>query len=96
VDLVAQGGLGDVEARGCTAEMELLRDGQEVAQQAWLEIDSPRLTLTRLTGLGQGRPADLASARSQISSAKGSTHGDEHNISQESRRISRNAHGAAR
>jgi len=40
VDLVAQRRLGDVQARGGPAEMELLGDGQEVAQQARLEIDS--------------------------------------------------------
>ena len=32
VDLVAQRRLGDVQARGCPAEMQLLRDRQEVAQ----------------------------------------------------------------
>jgi hypothetical protein len=36
VDLVAQRRLGDVEARGGAAEMELLRDGEEVAQQTRL------------------------------------------------------------
>jgi len=53
VDLVAQRRLGDVQARGGPTEMELLGDGQEVAEQARLEIDSPRLTLARGTGLGQ-------------------------------------------
>jgi len=60
VNLVAQRRLGDVEARGSPAEMELLRDGQEVAQQARLEIDSPRLTLTRETGLGRLRRTTVA------------------------------------
>jgi len=32
VDLVAQRRLGDVEARGCSTEVVLVRDGQEVAQ----------------------------------------------------------------
>jgi hypothetical protein len=32
VDLVAQGWPGDVQARRGAAEMQLLRDGQEVAQ----------------------------------------------------------------
>jgi hypothetical protein len=40
LDLVAQRRLGDIDARGGPAEMELLGDGQEVAQQARLEIDS--------------------------------------------------------
>src|SRR6478736_6324937 len=40
--------------------MELLCDGQEVAEQARLEIDSPRLTLARNTGLGRRRRARLA------------------------------------
>jgi hypothetical protein len=61
VDLVAQRRLGDVQARGGPAEMELLRDGQEVAEQARLEIDSPRLTLARNTGLGRRRGPRLAS-----------------------------------
>jgi predicted ester cyclase len=60
VDLVAQRRLGDVEARGGAAEVELLRNGQEVAEQARLEIDSPRLTLARNTGLGRRRRARLA------------------------------------
>jgi hypothetical protein len=53
VDLVAERGLGDVEARRGPAEMELLRNGQEVAQQARLEVDRARLSLARDTGLGQ-------------------------------------------
>jgi hypothetical protein len=61
LDLVAQRRLGDVEARGSSAEVELFRDGQEVAQQARLEVDSPRLTIRRDTGLGQEPPPDLAS-----------------------------------
>jgi hypothetical protein len=32
VDLIAQGRLGDVDARGGAAEVLLLRDGKEVAQ----------------------------------------------------------------
>src|SRR6476660_2704187 len=40
---------GDVQARGGPAEMELLRDGHEVAEQARLEIDSRSLTLCRST-----------------------------------------------
>jgi hypothetical protein len=35
------------------AEVELLRDGEEVSKQAWLKIDSRRLTLARRAGLGQ-------------------------------------------
>jgi len=61
VDLVAQRRLGDVQARGGPTEMELLGDGQEVAEQARLEIDSPRLTLARNTGLGRRSRPDLAS-----------------------------------
>jgi hypothetical protein len=60
VDLVAQRRLGDVQARRRPAEMELLCDGQEVAEQARLEIDSPRLTVARNTGLGRRRRARLA------------------------------------
>jgi predicted ester cyclase len=55
VDLVAQRRLGDVQARGGAAEVELLRDGEEVAQQARLEIDRARLSPGRDTGLGQNR-----------------------------------------
>jgi hypothetical protein len=58
-DLVAERRLGDVEARGGAAEMELLRDGQEVAQQARLEIHSPRLSLARERGLGRPAKARL-------------------------------------
>jgi len=53
VDLVAQRRLGDVETRGCTAEVALLRNGEEVAKQARFEVDSPRLSVARDTGLGQ-------------------------------------------
>jgi hypothetical protein len=53
VDLVAQRRLGDVEARGCAAEVALLGDGKEVAKQARVEVDSPRLSIARDTGLGQ-------------------------------------------
>ena len=60
VNLVAQRGLGDVQARGGAAEVQLLRDGQEVAKQARLEIDSPRLTVARNTGLGRPRRTRLA------------------------------------
>jgi len=52
-DLVAQRWLGDVEARGRPAEVELLSDGQEVAKQARLKIDRPRLSIGWVTGLGQ-------------------------------------------
>jgi hypothetical protein len=55
LDLVAQRRLGDVEARGSTAEVELLRNGQEVAQNPRLKIDSSTLSLTRATGLGRHR-----------------------------------------
>jgi hypothetical protein len=61
-DLVAERRLGDVEARGGAAEVQLLRDGQEVAQQARLEVDRARLSLARVTGLGQNRPPRLSSA----------------------------------
>jgi hypothetical protein len=61
VDLVAERGLGDVEARGGAAEVELLRNGQEVAQQARFEIDRARLSLPWETGLGHRRAPDLAS-----------------------------------
>jgi hypothetical protein len=71
VDLVAQRRLGDIEARGCPAEVELLRDGQEVAQQARLEVDSPRLTIARDTGLGQNRPPWLSSVASASFGDKG-------------------------
>jgi len=57
VDLVAQRRLGDVEARGGAAEVQILRDGEEVAQQARLEVDRARLSLARITGLGQNRPS---------------------------------------
>jgi predicted ester cyclase len=52
-DLVAQRRLGDVEARGGTAEVELLCDGEEVPDKARLKIDSPRLSMACGTGLGQ-------------------------------------------
>jgi hypothetical protein len=45
VDLFAQRRLGDVQARGGSAEVKLLRDGEEVAKQAWLEIDAGRLSI---------------------------------------------------
>src|SRR5690349_11127025 len=54
VNLVAQRRLSDVKARGSTAEMELLRDGQEIAEQARLEVDRARLSLAWETGLGHG------------------------------------------
>jgi hypothetical protein len=47
LDLVAQRRLGDVEARGGPAEVELLSDGEEVAEQARFEIDSERLSIMR-------------------------------------------------
>jgi len=53
VDLVAQRRLGDVEARGCAAEVQLLGDGQEVAQQPRLEINSRKLSPARGTDLGR-------------------------------------------
>jgi predicted ester cyclase len=52
-DLVAQRGLGDVEPSGRPAEVELLGDGKEVANQARLEIDSSRLSVVWETGLGR-------------------------------------------
>jgi hypothetical protein len=60
LDLVAQRRLRDVKARGRPAEMELLSDGQEIAKQARFEIDSPRLTIVRETGLGHRSEARLA------------------------------------
>jgi hypothetical protein len=56
-DLVAQRRLGDVEARGGPAEVELFSDGYEIAKQARLEIDSERLSLVR------GRVLDTKQAR---------------------------------
>jgi hypothetical protein len=44
-DLVAQRRLRDVQARGRAAEVELLGDGEEVAQQARLEVDRRRLSV---------------------------------------------------
>jgi hypothetical protein len=41
--------------------LELLRNGQEVAEQARIEIDSRRLTLAPITGLGRLRRPGLAS-----------------------------------
>jgi len=64
VDLVTQRRLGDVEARGGAAEVKLLCDGQEVAEQARLEVDRARLSLAWETGLGQNRPSPLSSAAS--------------------------------
>ena len=60
LDLVAQRRLGDVEARGGTAEVELLSDGQEVAKRARFEIDRGRLSLARETGLGHQPSSGLA------------------------------------
>jgi predicted ester cyclase len=71
VDLVAQRWLGDVEARGGAAEVELLSDGQEVAKQARFEIDSGRLSLARGTGLGHEPPSGLPSLRAQLSATGG-------------------------
>jgi hypothetical protein len=71
VNLVAERGLGDVEARGGAAEVELLGNGQEVAQQARLEIDRARLSLPWETGLGQDRPPWLSSVVSASFSKKG-------------------------
>jgi hypothetical protein len=53
VDLVAQRRLRDVEARGGTAEVELVGDGEEVAKQARLEINRGRLSKAWRTGLGR-------------------------------------------
>jgi hypothetical protein len=47
LDLVAQRRLGDIEARGGAAEVELLSDGEEVAEQARFEIDNERLSIMR-------------------------------------------------
>ena len=58
-DLVAQRGLRDVEARRCPAEVQLLRDSKEIAQQPRLEIHSRKLSPARRTGLG--RPPSPAS-----------------------------------
>jgi hypothetical protein len=44
-DLVAQRRLRDVQPRGGAAEVEFLGDGQEVAEQARLEVDRPRLSV---------------------------------------------------
>ena len=63
-DLVAQRRLGDIEARGGTAEVELLSDGQEVAKQTRLEIDSPSLSIASETGLGQEASSEIASVES--------------------------------
>ena len=52
-NLVAQRRLGDVEARGCAAEVQLLRDGQEVAQQPRFEIHSRKLSPAWETDLGR-------------------------------------------
>ena len=61
VDLAAQRRLGDVEARGGPAEMELLRNGQEVAKQTRLNVDRASLSLVRDTGLGQNPRPRLSS-----------------------------------
>ena len=58
-DLVAQRGLRDVEARRCPAEVQLLRDSKEIAQEPRLEIHSRKLSPARRTGLG--RPPSPAS-----------------------------------
>jgi hypothetical protein len=71
LDLVAQRWLGDVEARGGAAEVELFRDSQEVAEQARLEVDRASLSLTRATGLGQNQPPRLSSVASTNFSDKG-------------------------
>jgi hypothetical protein len=72
VELTAAGrGLGYVEARGGPAEMEFLRDGEEVAEQTRLEIDSPRLTVTPERGLGRRRRTRLALLPTQRSATEG-------------------------
>jgi hypothetical protein len=64
VDLVAQRRLGDVEARCGSAEVELLRDGQEVAQQARLEVDAAIGGLEALADeLAHSHPGAAASLR---------------------------------
>jgi len=65
-DLVAQRRLGDVEPRGGTAEVELLGDGQEVANQARLKIDSPSLSIAWEKVLDENRGRDLPSLRAQF------------------------------
>ena len=76
-DLVAQRRLGDVEARGGTAEVQLLSDGQEVAKQTRLEINSPSLSITWEAGLGQEASSEIASVRAQIPS-RGAHDGERH------------------
>jgi hypothetical protein len=71
LNLVAQRRLGYVEARGGAAEVELFRDGQEIAQQARLEVDRASLSLARDTGLGQNRPPRLSSVASTNFGDKG-------------------------
>ena len=64
LNLVAERRLRDVEARSGAAEVELFCDGQEVAQQARLEVDRASLSLTQETGLGQNRPPRVSSVAS--------------------------------
>jgi len=66
LDLVAQRRLGDIQPRRGSAEMELLRDGQEVAKQAWLEIDSPRLSIALSPAAGRRGLAERAAAVASI------------------------------
>jgi hypothetical protein len=63
--------LGDVEARGGTADMELFSDGQEIVEDTRVEVDRARLSLAWETGLGQNRPARLSSAASASFGDKG-------------------------
>jgi hypothetical protein len=65
-DLGAQRRLGDVQPRGGTAEVELLGDGQEVANQARLKIDSPSLSIAWEKVLDENRGRDLPSLRAQF------------------------------
>jgi predicted ester cyclase len=66
VNLVAQRRLGDVKARGSPAEVELLRNGQEIAEQARVEVDRARLSLAWETGLGHGPPSGFTVISSAI------------------------------
>ena len=79
VDLVAQRRLGDVEACGGAAEVELLGDGEEVAQQTRLEIDRARLSPARDTGLGQNRLPGLSVCCEHKFRRQKAENGDEYN-----------------
>jgi hypothetical protein len=58
--------------------VKLLCDGQEVAEQARLEVDRARLSLARDTGLGQKPPAGLSVCRQRKFRHQEAGHGDEH------------------